>query len=218
MYKFKYKSFLVIPILITAFIVTFSSSVFAETDSNVLQSLKKFQDSDNPIDNTIINSNTNILTNNMDILDNALNSIYSEPAVSDNYDKICPLFYMSNITGIKMFVAGKLVEFSKYDNVNPTMIDGRVFVPVRAIAENLGATVDWDENTQSIKIQLFDKVLQLVPDSNNVSVNGKQVSMDVPVKVINGRTLVPARFIGEYLSKTVEWHPYNDTLNVIAIY
>jgi len=218
MYRFKYKRFLIVPIFIAVFIITLSNTAFAETDSNISQLLKKFQDSDNPVDNSIINSNTNILADNTDTLDNALKAIYSEPAVSDNYDKICPLFYRSNISGIKMFVAGKLVEFSKYDNVNPVAIEGRVLVPVRAIAENLGATVDWDENTRSIKVQLYDKVLEIAPDSNIASVNGEQVTMDVSVKVIDGRTLVPVRFISESLSKTVEWHGYDETLNVIAIY
>lgn len=218
MYRVIYKRFLIVPILVAIFVITLSNNAFAETDSNIYQSLKKFQDSDNPIDNSIINSNTNILADNTDTLDNALKAIYSEPAVSDNYDKICPLFYKSNISGMKMFVNGKLVEFSKYDNVNPVIIDERVFVPVRAIVENLGATVGWDEKTGSIKVLLFDQVLEIVPDSNIVSVNGKQVTMDVPVKEINGRTLVPVRFIGESLSKTVEWHGYDEALNVIAIY
>jgi len=218
MYRLIYKRFLIVPILIAVFIITFSNSAFAENSPDISQLLKQFQDSDNPIDNSIINSNTNILPDGVDTLDNALMTIYSEPAVSGNYDKICPLFYKSNILGIKVFVDGQLIEFSKYDNVNPAIIEGRVFVPVRALAENLGGTVDWDEKTMSVKVQLFDKVLEIVPDSKNVSVNGKQVTLDVPARMIDGRTWVPVRFIGESLSKTVEWHAYDKTLNVVAIY
>ena len=219
MYKLIYKKFLIVPILIAVFTVTLSNIAFAaETDSNISQILKKFQDSDNPISDSIINSNTNILSDDMNTLDSALKTIHSEPAVSDNYDKICPLFYNSNISGIKIFADGKLIEFSKYDNVNPAVIDGSVYVPIRAIVENLGATVSWDENTGLTKIKLFDKIIAISTDSKDASVNGNPVTMDVPAKIIDGRTLVPVRFIGESLSKTVEWHAYNETLNVIAIY
>ena len=36
-------------------------------------------------------------------------------------------------------------------------------------------------------------------------VNGEEAHLDVPPKIINGRTMVPARFIGEALGKTVKW-------------
>lgn len=218
MYRLIYKKFSIATFLIVAFIMTFSFTAFAADDTDVTQLLKRFQDSDNPIDSTIINSNTNILADDMNNLDKALNTIYSEPAVSDNYDKICSLFYMSNITGIKMFVDGKLVEFSKYDNVNPVIIEGRVLVPVRAICESLGATVGWEESTGTVKVQLYDKVIELVTDSQNASVNGNQVTMDVPAQIIDGRILVPVRFLSESLSKTVEWHPFDENLSVLAIY
>lgn len=215
---YKHKRFLTVPILAAAILVSLFSNAFAGAEKNVSQSIKIFQDTDNPIDNSIINSNTNILSDNMDNLDNALKTIYSEPAVSDNYDKVCPLFYKSNISGIKMFVNGGLVEFAKYDNVEPVIIDGRVLVPLRAIVENLGAAVLWDESTGLIRIQLHDKLVDIYLNSPYAAVNGNQVTMDVPAAQINGRTLVPVRFIGESFSKTVEWHEFDDSLNVLAIY
>jgi len=218
MYISIFKKFKIMTFLMVVFVITVTNTAFAGADSDISQLLKKFQDSDNPIDSSIINSNINILDNNTNTLDNALNIIYSEPAVSDNYDKIGPLFSKSNISGIKIFVDGQLIEFSKYDNVNPAIIENRVYVPLRAIVEKLGATVDWDETTGSITIKLFDKTIGLVVDSEYASVNGQQVIMDARPRIIDGRTLVPIRFISESLSMTVEWHPYDETLNVVAIY
>lgn len=218
MYISIFKKFKIMTILIVVFVIMLTNTAFAGTDSDISQLLKKFKDSDNPIDSSVINSNTNILADNMDTMDNALKTIYSEPAVSDNYDKICLLFSMSSISGIKIFVDGQLIEFSKYDNINPSVIEDRVYVPIRAIVEKLGAAVEWDEKTGSIKIQLLDKNIGLVLDSEYASVNGRQVIMDAPARIIDGRTLVPIRFIGESLSKTVEWHPYDETLNIVAIY
>jgi Copper amine oxidase N-terminal domain. len=218
MFRNTSKRLILVHILIAVFIISLSTTAFADTDPGVNQLIKKFQDSDNPIDNSVINSKTNVLADNMETLDNALKTINSEPAVSSNYDKICPLLFKSNISGIKMFVDGRLIELAKYDNVNPVIIDGRVLVPLRAIVENLGSTVEWDEKTGTIKIKHINTVLQLAVGSQSAYVNGAEVTMDVPAQVINGRTLVPVRFIGESLSKTVEWHGFDDNLNVIAIY
>ena len=49
---------------------------------------------------------------------------------------------------IKVLVNGNEVKF----DAEPQMINGRVLVPVRAVAESLGATVNWDENTKTVSI------------------------------------------------------------------
>lgn len=211
------KRFFKMIVLVFIAVVMLSNTVIADQNTDITQLLKEFQDEDNPIESSIITSNTNIIDDNMDTLDNSLMTILMEPAVSDNYDKICPLFERSNITGIKMFVDGQLIEFSKYENVNPAIIDGRVLVPLRAIAESLGATVDWIPSDKLIRIKLYDKVVELVLDSKTALKNGQKINLDVPAKVISGRTLVPVRFISESFSRTVEWHPYNEKLNVLAI-
>ena len=74
-----------------------SNIVCADQSTDLTQLLKEFQDEDNPIDSSIVTGNINIIGDNMDTLDNALMTIFMEPAVSDNYDKICPLFEKSNI-------------------------------------------------------------------------------------------------------------------------
>ncbi|KNY27065.1 copper amine oxidase N-terminal domain-containing protein [Pseudobacteroides cellulosolvens] len=212
-----HKRFFKLIILLFISVVMLSNTVSADQNTDITQLLKEFQDEDNPIESSIITSNTNIIDDNMDTLDNSLMTIFMEPAVSDNYNKICPLFEKSNITGIKMFVDGQLIEFSKYENVNPAIIDGRVLVPLRAIAESLGATVEWIASDKLIRIKLYDKVVELVLDSKTALKNGQKINLDVPAKVISGRTLVPVRFISESFSRTVEWHPYNEKLNVLAI-
>lgn len=60
-----------------------------------------------------------------------------------------------NIDGkeIKMTV-GKTLE--KY-GVAPVIIDGRTFVPVRFVADELGATVAWDDATKTVTIAKIEK-------------------------------------------------------------
>ena len=54
---------------------------------------------------------------------------------------------------IKMTV-GKTLE--KY-GVAPVIIDGRTFVPVRFVADELGATVAWDDATKTVTITKIEK-------------------------------------------------------------
>ena len=117
-----------------------------------------------------------------------------------------------------MFVDGQLIEFSKYDNVEPTIIGGNTLIPVRALTDSLGANLLWKQSKKLIKIKLMNKTIELTINSNIAIVNGKEVKLQVPAKSINGRVLIPLRFVSEIFSKTVEWHPYNDKLKVIAIY
>jgi len=41
-------------------------------------------------------------------------------------------------------------------SVPPVIIGGRTMVPVRFIAESLGATVTWDERTRTVSVQMYD--------------------------------------------------------------
>ena len=43
-------------------------------------------------------------------------------------------------------------------------------------------------------------------DNPVARVNGKEVRLDVPPKIENGRTLVPIRFVAENMETRVTWH------------
>lgn len=101
----------------------------------------------------------------------------------------------------KVFVNGIRPDF----DVKPTIIDGRTLVPLRKIAEALNAKVDWDANTRTAILNRGDKKIELTIDAQNIVVNGIQRPIDVPAKIIDGRTLVPARVVSETLDATVTW-------------
>ncbi|WP_165763791.1 stalk domain-containing protein [Halalkalibacter urbisdiaboli] len=90
--------------------------------------------------------------------------------------------------------------------INGGMNDnGRVLVPMRAIFEELGATVTWNQQAKTVKATKGDNNIQLTIGSRNVLVNGVQKSIDTTPIVRNGTTLVPLRFISESLGESVKW-------------
>ena len=105
---------------------------------------------------------------------------------------------------------GQLVNFDQ----PPIIIDGRTLVPLRAIFEALGATVDWNGNTQTVTSKKGSTSISLSIDSNSMYKNGKAVTLDVPAQLINDRTLVPARAVAEAFGCDVDW---DDTTKTITI-
>lgn len=88
---------------------------------------------------------------------------------------------------------------------DPVMQDDRTLVPVRAIFEAMGATVNWNEETKTITSVLDDTTVVMTLNSQEMSVNGVSVTLDIPPQLIEGSTMVPARAVAESFDCKVEW-------------
>lgn len=93
--------------------------------------------------------------------------------------------------------------------------DNRTMVPVRAIAESLGAEVSWDPSAQKVTLATYDTTLTLTIGSNIVRVNGTPHSMDTVAVIHNNRTMVPLRFVSQHLGAAVEWDAASRTVTVL---
>jgi hypothetical protein len=100
-------------------------------------------------------------------------------------------------------VNGTIIDTS----VSPIVINGRALVPAREVFEELGAVVTWDTNLQLVTVSYHDTTIQLIIDSTRAKINRQAVVLDVPAKIISGRTLIPLRFVGESMGATVNFHP-----------
>ena len=95
-------------------------------------------------------------------------------------------------------------EYRSYD-VMPVIENSRTLVPFRGIFESLGATVNWVQDTKTV-IAVKDNVIIIFQIGNTTAwVNGEARELDVPAKIINDRTMVPARFVSEALGCKVSW-------------
>jgi hypothetical protein len=104
---------------------------------------------------------------------------------------------------IGVMVNGKSVEF----DVPPTLINGRTLVPFRAIFEALGMEVRWSPETRTAIGTSNHTEVVLTVGSIEAAINGSMKVLDVPPMIVNGRTLVPLRFVGEALGADVKWYP-----------
>lgn len=124
--------------------------------------------------------------------------------------------------GIEVQLNGEILDFTdEYGNkVEPQLINDRTMVPMRKIFEVLGAKVEWFGETESIKattdeLEIGLQINNTLATVKNESGEIKEITLDVAPVVINGRTLVPVRFIAESLDKTVGWDDWNETVIII---
>ena len=101
-------------------------------------------------------------------------------------------------------------------DVSPTVINGRTMVPMRSIFEGLGAAVEWNNYTRGITAQKEDKTITLYLNEKNAFINGVSHSLDTPAVAVNGRTMVPVRFVAESLDCKVYWDSYNQLVSIFT--
>lgn len=87
----------------------------------------------------------------------------------------------------------------------PVLYDGHTLVPAREVFENLGAVVDWKPETREIYVGYGSRLLVIEIDSDLANVDGVTTPMAAPPKIINGKTMIPLRFVSESFGFQVDW-------------
>lgn len=95
----------------------------------------------------------------------------------------------------------------------PIIVEERTLVPVRAIFEALGATVEWTQETQTVTTKKDGKTVEIQIGNNIMKIDNEEIALDVPAQIVNERTLVPARAVAEAFDCIVDWD--GDTSTVI---
>ena len=111
---------------------------------------------------------------------------------------------------ISVYVNGEKLEF----DVEPIIMNGRTLVPMRKIFETLGATVSWNGDTETASGVRGGVRVSVSIDNPKAFIDGKATTLDQPPVLLDGRTLVPLRFIAEAYGAKVEWIGETQTVNI----
>lgn len=106
-----------------------------------------------------------------------------------------------------------VMDGNKVD-AQPVMVDGRVMVPLRAVFEGLGASVNYDAKKQFIQAEGAAHKIALTLGQPQATVDGKEVKLEAPARMIDGKTMMPLRFVAEAFGATVKWDGATKTVHI----
>jgi uncharacterized repeat protein (TIGR02543 family) len=99
------------------------------------------------------------------------------------------------------------------------IVEDRTLVPLRAVVEHLGGSIDWDAKTRQVTLKARGIAISLTIGKSTALVNGKSLAIDpknskvVPV-LSSSRTMLPLRFVSENLGLQVGWDAKTRTITV----
>ncbi len=138
--------------------------------------------------------------------------------ISGNYDAA------SSVPVLKTIVDS--IHFTSHDTIvrlngtgidftqRPMMYNNRTMVPLRAIFEAMGATVNWDDATKTVTAEKGDTKISLTINSNILYKNGEEIQLDASAILYNSTTLVPVRAVAEAFGAQVSW---NENARIVDI-
>lgn len=144
--------------------------------------------------------------------------------ISDEFDTDERIFEIKDDgTNLTLLRVGKDFYFVNDERARldapPVIEEGRTILPVRFVAQAMGAEVQWDEFDKRVTITKGKDKIELWIDSNLARVNGdfKLIDPDndsIKAKIHSNRTMVPVRFVAETLGSDVFWDELTKTISV----
>lgn len=113
---------------------------------------------------------------------------------------------------IRVVVNGTRVRF----DVPPTIGPGGVYVPLRGVFEQIGATVNFDRSSGLVTATRGSTNVELRVGSKLAKVNDETMFMLQPALYTSGRTMVPLRFLVQALGAEVDWDPVRRQVDITA--
>ena len=92
------------------------------------------------------------------------------------------------------------------NGTTPVIVNGRTLVPIRAIIEAMGGSVAWNAETKTAALKYADSSIELTIDSTTAYLDGESKELDTTPAIINGRTMLPLRFVAEGFGFDTDWN------------
>lgn len=113
-----------------------------------------------------------------------------------------------------MLVSGIEKAIDTDIKVTPVLVKDTTLVPIRAIIEAFGGQVSWDSKSKKVTVTYNKNKVELWLNKTSAVVNGKKVTSTVAPKEINGRTMVPLKFVSQNLGLCVNWEGSTKSISI----
>ncbi|MBQ8942206.1 MAG: hypothetical protein IJ062_10260 [Firmicutes bacterium] len=98
----------------------------------------------------------------------------------------------------------------------PIISNGRTLLPIRAVVEEMGGSVEWNAENKQTELKYADTDIVLTTDSKTALLNGAETAIDTAPVIINARTFLPIRFIAESFGFSVDWNSESKTITILS--
>jgi len=143
------------------------------------------------------------------------NSDYSFVVETNNiYDYYNKTTIVLEINNPYMLVNNVTYPIDDNRGTAPIIMNSRTLLPIRAIIEKLGGTVNFMADSRSININLGNNNVYLTLDKTLAYVNGQAKYLDVAPTSINGRTMIPVKFVMDNLGGSVIWNATTGSVTI----
>ncbi len=102
-----------------------------------------------------------------------------------------------------------------FPDQGPRVYANRAYVPLRGVLEKMGARVFWDEPTRTMIAQRRRTEIRF-PANGYATINGDRVLLDTPAFLVDGRVMVPLRFLAENLGARVAWDRREREVTIVS--
>ncbi len=113
-----------------------------------------------------------------------------------------------------MTVNGVEKEIDPGMGTSPVILNDRTLLPIRAVIEEIGGTVDWNGAAQEVTLKYGQDEIRLTIDSTTAHLNNEVQTLDTAPTIINDRTMLPIRFIAESFDFDVDWDGTTQTVTI----
>ena len=168
----------------------------------------------------ILWENSSMMTDELYDLDSKYNAAgdglfkYKAVTVNDSYvDVITSARDQDDSTTNKKIIitVGALTMAVGTETVNldaPAYINSENYtmLPVRAISEAFGATVNWDAASRTVTVLSGQRIISMTIGSRTMYINGTPVAMNTTAAIVNDRTFIPVRDLANSLGiSAINW-------------
>ena len=123
---------------------------------------------------------------------------------------------MPEVNMLTVRVNGEDITFEDPEAL-PKIINDRTMLAARAFYEKIGAKVEWNGKDRTVTVSKDNDKIVLKIDSDKASVNGKEVKLDSPAKIIKDKTYIPVRFVSEAFGYKVKYDA-NEGMPIVDIF
>jgi hypothetical protein len=152
--------------------------------------------------------------------DNQAGELWVGTVIQSDVPAQVPGLFLGPTTTIATFTIGQSSYMSGGRTVSmdvaPFVYGGRTFIPVRYLADALGAQSTWDGSTQEATVAKGGMTIQLVIGRDILIENGRWFQTDTASVISGGRAYLPARNVAEVFGYALDWNASTRTVDVLA--